>query len=85
MKTVKAETPATRKRRRGARQSQAKSASIPPESRRSTAAALLKHAPGWAGDDLDTGAQQVVHRFFPGTERGICRGWRGKQQCRDQR
>jgi hypothetical protein len=53
MKTVKAETPATRKRRRGARQSQAKSASIPPESRRSTAAALLKHAPGWAGDDLD--------------------------------
>lgn len=27
--------------------------SIPAESRRSTAAALLKHAPGWTGDDLD--------------------------------
>jgi hypothetical protein len=53
MKTVKAETPATQKRRRGPRQSQAKSASIPPESRRSTVAALLKHAPGWVGDDLD--------------------------------
>ncbi|HUP49527.1 MAG TPA: hypothetical protein VNA04_12130 [Thermoanaerobaculia bacterium] len=26
---------------------------IPAEARRSTAAALLKHAPGWAGDDLD--------------------------------
>jgi hypothetical protein len=26
---------------------------MPPEARRSTAAALLKHAPGWAGDDLD--------------------------------
>jgi hypothetical protein len=26
---------------------------LPPEARRSTAASLLKHAPGWAGDDLD--------------------------------
>lgn len=28
-------------------------ATIPPEARRSTAAALLKYAPGWTGDDLD--------------------------------
>jgi hypothetical protein len=26
---------------------------ISPEARRSTAAALVKHAPGWAGDDLE--------------------------------
>lgn len=26
---------------------------IPPDARRSTGAALLKHASGWAGDDLD--------------------------------
>lgn len=25
---------------------------LPPDARRSTAAALLKHAPGWTGDDL---------------------------------
>jgi len=28
-------------------------ATIPPDARRSTAAALLEHAPGWTGDDLD--------------------------------
>jgi hypothetical protein len=28
-------------------------ATIPPEARRSTAAALLKYAPGWKGDDLE--------------------------------
>lgn len=29
------------------------SGSAPPESRRSTAAALMKHASGWSGNDLD--------------------------------
>lgn len=29
------------------------SVAIPPEARRSTAAALLKHAGKWTGDDLD--------------------------------
>jgi hypothetical protein len=33
---------------------------LPPESRRSTGAALLKHAPGWAGDDLQEVLQIVT-------------------------
>ena len=42
-----------------------KIAIIPPTARRSTAAALLKHAPGWTGDDL----QHVI---------GIVKGTRTK-------
>jgi hypothetical protein len=33
---------------------------LPPEARRSTGAALLKHAPGWAGDDLEEVLQIVT-------------------------
>ena len=47
----RAETP---ERKRGIRRNASeKIASIPPEARRSTAAALLKHAQGWNGDDLE--------------------------------
>lgn len=33
---------------------------IPPESRRSTAAALLRHAGKWSGDDLDEVIETVT-------------------------
>jgi hypothetical protein len=36
------------------------SPAIPPESRRSTAAALLKHAGKWAGDDRDEVIETVT-------------------------
>lgn len=52
MKTAKRHA-ATSDRKAGAYRKPAGTiAPIPPEARRSTAAALLKHAPGWAGDDL---------------------------------
>ena len=53
MKTAKAQLAETPKRRQATRRdSVGKAAAIPAEARRSTAAALLKHAPGWSGDDL---------------------------------
>ena len=36
----------------GERKRSRKIATIPADARRSTAAALLKHAPGWSGGDL---------------------------------
>ncbi len=50
MKTAKSR--AERHDRKPRRKAGGTIATIPPEARRSTAAALLKHAPGWAGDDL---------------------------------
>ena len=53
MKTAKARPAETPKRSQTAqRDSAGIAAAIPAEARRSTAAALLKHAPGWSGDDL---------------------------------
>jgi hypothetical protein len=53
MKTAKPRAE-THGRKRGAhRKVRGTVAPMPPEARRSTAAALLKHAPGWAGNDLD--------------------------------
>lgn len=52
MKTAKRHA-VTSDRKAGARKPPGTIAPIPPEARRSTAAALLKHAPGWAGDDLE--------------------------------
>ena len=53
MRTAKprAATHERKRRRRG--NAPGKVTVIPPEARRSTAAALLKHAPGWSGDDLE--------------------------------
>ena len=54
MKSAQTRTEEKQSGRTPARRNPArKPAPISPESRRSTAAALLKHAPGWAGDDLD--------------------------------
>ena len=53
MKTLKAPTAKKQGRPAKRRAPTRKSAPIPAESRRSTAAALLKHAPGWTGRDLD--------------------------------
>lgn len=52
MKTAKAPT-ADQGKKPTARKTVRKAVPIPPESRRSTAAALLKHAQGWTGGDLD--------------------------------
>lgn len=53
MKTAKARPAEIPKRRQTAlSDSVGSAAAIPAEARRSTAAALLKHAPGWSGDDL---------------------------------
>ena len=54
VKTAKARTAETQKRRTaGRREPAGKTETIPPEARRSTTAALLKHAPGWTGEDLE--------------------------------
>jgi len=54
MKTAKTRAADRPKRRQtGRRESARKVAAIPPEGRRSTAAALLEHAPGWSGGDLE--------------------------------
>ena len=54
MKTAKVRRTETQKRTSARdRQSAATAVAIPPEARRSTAAALLKYAPGWTGDDLE--------------------------------
>jgi hypothetical protein len=53
MKTAKARTAAPEQRKTPSRREpEGKTTVIPVEARRSTAAALLKHAPGWTGDDL---------------------------------
>jgi hypothetical protein len=52
MKTAKPRQEAHERKRPSGRKPSGKIAIIPPEARRSTAAALLKHAPGWTGDDL---------------------------------
>jgi hypothetical protein len=53
MKTAKVSgnPPHQARRRASVRHPQGKA--IPPEARRSTGASLSKHAPGWAGDDLE--------------------------------
>jgi len=53
MKTAKSQANARALKPAGRRQSSGTITAIPPEARRSTAAALLKHAPGWTGDDLE--------------------------------
>jgi hypothetical protein len=53
MKAAKAPTAEEQKKTTGRRKTARQDVPIPPESRRSTAAALLKHAPGWTGGDLD--------------------------------
>jgi len=53
MKTAKPRIDAAERKRPSGRNPSGKIAIIPPEARRSTAAALLKHAPGWTGDDLE--------------------------------
>ena len=53
MKTAKRRAEANAGKRPSGRKTSGKVAIIPPEARRSTAAALLKHAPGWSGDDLE--------------------------------
>jgi hypothetical protein len=56
MKTARAKDAAPQSKRRpaaGRKASGNARSPIPPEARRSTAATLLKHAPGWAGDDLE--------------------------------
>lgn len=53
MKTAKARAEVHERKRAGGRKPSGKIAILPPEARRSTAAALLKHAPGWTGDDLE--------------------------------
>lgn len=45
-------TPSPKRRQTAGRDSVGSAAAIPAEARRSTAVALLKHAPGWSGDDL---------------------------------
>jgi hypothetical protein len=61
MKTAKTRATETSKRGQASRrESTRKVAAIPPEARRSTAAALLKHAPGWSGDDLHDVIATVV-------------------------
>ncbi len=52
MKTAKPRAEAYERKRSG-RKPSGKIAIIPPEARRSTAGALLKHAPGWTGNDLE--------------------------------
>lgn len=45
--------PPRESRRRTSVRSTGRGVALPPEARRSTGAALLKHAPGWTGDDLE--------------------------------
>lgn len=52
MKTAKPRVEAHERRRSSRGKVSGKIAIVPPAARRSTAAALLKHAPGWTGDDL---------------------------------
>ena len=53
MKTAKPRAEEHERKRPSGRKPSGKIAIIPAEARRSTAAALLKHAPGWSGDDLE--------------------------------
>ena len=53
MKTAKRHAEPQGKKTDSIRKSNGTIVTIPPEARRSTAAALLKYAPGWTGDDLD--------------------------------
>jgi hypothetical protein len=53
MKTAKPRAEAHERKRPSGRKPSGKVAIIPPEARRSTAGALLKHAPGWTGNDLE--------------------------------
>ncbi len=49
---VLVDTPSPKRSQTARRDSAGSAAAIPAEARRSTTAALLKHAPGWSGDDL---------------------------------
>ncbi|HUP59750.1 MAG TPA: hypothetical protein VNA69_04960 [Thermoanaerobaculia bacterium] len=60
MKTAKPRAETHERKRPSGRNASGKIAIIPPEARRSTAAALLKHAPGWAGDDLEDVIATVI-------------------------
>ena len=53
MKTAKTRADARERKPAGRHEVSRKIATLPPEARRSTAAALVKHAPGWTGDDLE--------------------------------
>ena len=53
MKTAKASGTREQTGRRRTARPVTQGKAIPPEARRSTGASLVKHAPGWAGDDLE--------------------------------
>jgi hypothetical protein len=53
MKTAKPRAERPDRKAGTRRQTHGTITAVPSEARRSTAAALLKHAPGWTGDDLD--------------------------------